>query len=88
MAQEIINVGAAPNDGTGTPIREAFTFCNNNFTELYNRVQPAAPTAPEGASGDQAGMVAWDSTYFYVCTADYDGSSIIWQRIAFDTTPW
>lgn len=88
MAQEIINIGAAPNDGLGDPIREAFAKCNNNFTELYNRVQTAAPTDPEGASGDLAGMIAWDSTYFYICTADYDGSAVIWQRIAFDTNPW
>ena len=88
MAQEIINIGASPNDGLGTPIRTAFDYCNNNFTELYNRVQTTAPTDPEGSAGDQAGMIAWDSTYFYVCTADYDGSAIIWQRIAFDTNPW
>ena len=35
MAQELINVGAAPNDGQGDPIREAFTKCNDNFTELF-----------------------------------------------------
>ena len=88
MAQLTINVGAAPNDGTGTPIREAFTFCNSNFTELYDRVQTTPPTQPEGQGGDKAGMIAWDSTYFYVCVADYDGSAIIWQRIEFDTNPW
>lgn len=88
MAQEIINIGAAPNDGLGTPIRTAFDYCNNNFTELYNRVQTTAPIGPTGATGDQAGMIAWDSTYLYVCTANYDGSTTIWQRIAFDTNPW
>jgi filamentous hemagglutinin len=36
MAQEIINVGTAPNDGQGDPIREAFTKCNDNFTELFS----------------------------------------------------
>jgi hypothetical protein len=36
MAQEIINVGVAPNDGQGDPVREAFTKCNNNFTELFS----------------------------------------------------
>jgi hypothetical protein len=35
MAQELINVGAAPNDGQGDPVREAFIKCNNNFTELF-----------------------------------------------------
>ena len=36
MSQEIINVGSAPNDGSGDPIRTAFIKCNNNFTELYD----------------------------------------------------
>jgi hypothetical protein len=36
MAQELINVGAAPNDGQGDPIRTAFTKCNDNFTELFS----------------------------------------------------
>lgn len=35
MAQQTINVGAAANDGTGDPLRTAFTKCNANFTELY-----------------------------------------------------
>jgi hypothetical protein len=33
-------------------------------------------------------MIAYDEEYFYVCVADYDDTSVIWQRIAFDTTPW
>lgn len=35
MAQQTIDIGAAPNDGTGDPIRDAFDKCNDNFTELY-----------------------------------------------------
>jgi hypothetical protein len=35
MAQQIINTGAAANDGTGDPLRTAFTETNNNFTEIY-----------------------------------------------------
>ena len=35
MAQEIINVGPAPNDGLGDPLRTAFTKTNNNFTQLF-----------------------------------------------------
>jgi hypothetical protein len=35
MAQQTINIGAAANDGTGDPIRSAFTKVNSNFTELY-----------------------------------------------------
>lgn len=35
MTQQVINVGAAPNDGLGDPLRTAFTKTNANFTELY-----------------------------------------------------
>lgn len=36
MAQQTINVGTTPNDGSGDPLRTAFEKCNNNFTELYS----------------------------------------------------
>jgi hypothetical protein len=36
MAQQEINVGTAPNDGQGDPIRNAFIKCNDNFTELFS----------------------------------------------------
>jgi len=35
MAQQIINVGTAPNDGLGDPLRTAFTKTNNNFNQLF-----------------------------------------------------
>lgn len=35
MAQQTIDIGAAPNDGTGDPLRDAFDKANDNFTELY-----------------------------------------------------
>ena len=49
MTQQIINVGAAPNDGTGDPLQTAFTKSNANFTELY---QGAAPLASPTFTGD------------------------------------
>ena len=36
MAREIINVGSAPNDGTGDLLRNAMIKVNNNFEELYS----------------------------------------------------
>ena len=36
MAQQTINTGTLPNDGTGDPLQTAFDKCNDNFTELYN----------------------------------------------------
>ena len=35
MAQQVINIGAAPNDGTGDALRTAFGKCQNNFDEIY-----------------------------------------------------
>ena len=35
MSQQIIDVGAAANDGTGESLRNAFTAVNSNFTEIY-----------------------------------------------------
>lgn len=40
MAKQIINVGAAPNDGTGDLLRNAFIKTNDNFTEVYNSLNP------------------------------------------------
>ena len=40
------------------------------------------PATSIGSSGDTAGMVAWDGSYIYICTASYDGSSSIWKRAA------
>jgi hypothetical protein len=82
MAQQQINVGAAPNDGQGDPIRTAYIKCNNNFDELYSREQPSAPTSAIGSIGDVAGMYSYSSTFFYICTADYDGSTQIWRRVS------
>jgi len=35
MAQQFINIGTIPNDGTGDVMRNAFTKVDNNFSELY-----------------------------------------------------
>jgi hypothetical protein len=35
MTQQIIDVGAAANDGTGEPLRNAFTAVNDNFTQIW-----------------------------------------------------
>ena len=33
---QLVNVGASPDDGTGDPLRTAYTKINNNFLELVN----------------------------------------------------
>jgi hypothetical protein len=37
MAQNIINIGAAPNDNTGDDARTSFSKVNANFSELYQK---------------------------------------------------
>ena len=37
MANQIIDTGAADNDGNGETVRSAFTKSNANFLELFNR---------------------------------------------------
>lgn len=88
MALEIINVGTSPNDGTGDPLRTAYIKCNNNFGLLYSRVQENPPSSPTGTVGDTAGMIAYDYNYLYVCVGNYDDTTEIWRRIAFETGPW
>ena len=38
------------------------------------------PSTSIGVSGDTAGMISWNGSYIYVCTANYDGSTAIWKR--------
>ena len=81
MTQQIINIGTAPNDGQGDPIRTAFAKTNNNFSQLYSIPQSSPPPTLVGRVGDFAGMYAYDSTYFYYCFANYTGNSTIWAQI-------
>lgn len=88
MTQLLINVGNVANDGQGTPLRTAFQYINSNFTELYNNFQTTPPTSSSGQAGDVPGMIAFDQEYLYVCVYEYDATTIIWYRVAFDLTPW
>jgi hypothetical protein len=82
MTQQVINIGATANDGAGDPLRTAYNKCNNNFSELYSRLQTTPPATSEGVLGDLAGMTSYDDQYFYYCFADYvDDSTTIWKRI-------
>lgn len=64
MAQQIIGVGAAPNDGTGDPLRTGGTKINANFTELYTDVA-SLNTAKIPAGGAQGQILAKSSNADY-----------------------
>ena len=63
--------------GTGTLDINANRFRVSNSKTVASSV---------GAAGDQEGDIAWDTQYIYVCTANYDGSSNIWKRVAIGGT--
>jgi len=56
MAKQTINIGLAPNDGNGDPIRDAFDKVNDNFTELYNFDAGLPAVATSGDYGDLQGL--------------------------------
>ena len=74
-----------------TKLHHEFTTldCGTNITMLpidrprkSTQVVTDVPSSNIGARGDRAGTIAADSTYFYVCTGDYNGSTAIWKRIS------
>jgi hypothetical protein len=61
------------------------------FSQDGRTTFPAAtvPAHSYGAAGDVTGMIAFDSTYIYYCTANYVNTSTdIWKRVALDATAW
>ena len=53
MTQELINIGAQPNDGEGDPLRTAFAKINNNFTQLFSTGFFTSNAYSTGLSTDQ-----------------------------------
>lgn len=43
------------------------------------------PSSSIGAYGDTSGSVTHDSSYLYVCTANFDGLNSIWKRVALES---
>ena len=63
-------------DNAGYPVVSS----DDAFVQVV--MKRAAPTANTGSSGDKDGMISWDDDYIYICTADYDGTTAIWKRVA------
>jgi hypothetical protein len=51
-------------------------------------ISSTAPSTSIGAAGDREGMIAFDATYMYYCTADYDGAANVWKRVAWSVDTW
>ena len=75
------------------PIRTSPTLVSglmsyNSTTKEVTYGVRTAPVSSIGLSGDIAGMISFDNTHMYYCTATYDSTSDIWKRVALDATPW
>ena len=74
-------------DAVGTYIFEfttddaGTTIAVNDLTRNRTKMDVRTPVNT-GQSGDVAGMTVVDSSYIYVCTGAYDGSTVIWKRAA------
>jgi hypothetical protein len=71
MAKQTINIGTAPNDGTGTPLRTSFDYCNLNFTELYTAVGPSGNNIVVPGSATITGALTVDTSTLVVNAAGY-----------------
>ncbi len=69
MAQQTINVGAAPNDGTGTPLRTAFQYTNSNFSELYTATGPSGNNITVPGTATISGDLTVDTSTLKVVSA-------------------
>lgn len=56
--QEVINIGAQPNDGAGDPLRVAFDKVNNNFANLF---QTFVNSTLAYSFGDTEGQVIFET---------------------------
>lgn len=61
----------------------AVTELTKKITQLRVRRDP--PLSSIGAAGDKAGMIAYNSFYTFVCTANYDGTTAIWKRTTLES---
>jgi hypothetical protein len=70
MAQQTINVGTSPNDGTGTPLRTAFQYTNSNFSELYTAVGPSGNNIVVPGTATITGDLTVDTNVLKVDTSN------------------
>jgi hypothetical protein len=82
-AQEYINIGASPNDGTGDPLRVAFQKVNNNFSNLFSTATVNTEAVTVGTTPDQV-ILEYPADIFLQGTIQirsYDPASIDMQNI-------
>jgi hypothetical protein len=81
--QQIINIGALPNDGEGDPLRVAFGKINNNFSNLFSTFVNTSVSYTTGNTANQvifetpANAFTMGQLYVYTADANTDQSQAI-----------
>lgn len=57
-------------------------------TGSFVKISSAVPASSLGQEGDEQGMIAFDSGYFYYCIASYNGLINVWRRVAWSGDTW
>ena len=79
MAINTINIGAVANDGTGDPIRDAFTTVNENFSFVQGGLFAGTETSIINALTVTSGSIESDS---YILAATYvNANSIVGDTV-------
>jgi hypothetical protein len=63
MSKRIVNIGSAPNDGTGDSLRNGMDKINQNFTEIYNTFGNGT-TLDISSIGDAETLDGQDGSYY------------------------
>src|SRR6266404_5626444 len=95
MTKQVINVGATPDDKTGSTERDAFIAINANFAELYAGTGTGAPgssgvaqnaVATYAAARLRVGSVTGDTLYVFGRTSQSDGGQGLFTWVAGGST--
>jgi hypothetical protein len=76
MAQQLINIGSVPNDGTGDTIRVAGNKINQNFTEVYSSLSGIQTYTLPTASTSVLGGVKIDGTTISIDNGVISGNTV------------
>lgn len=72
MAQQFLNFGAIPNDGTGDTIRAAMQIIESNISELFNEPEFAKANFGDSATGNYIEIDEYGTLRFHGTTTVWD----------------
>jgi hypothetical protein len=96
MAQQVVNIGAAPNDGTGDTLRAAMDKLNDNDTELYALLEgdfhsaATNPTVNDDSGDGYAVGTRWlnTTTRSTFIAIDVTVGAAVWLKLSAIQTPY